>query len=49
VRRLTEDEHLSAEFATTRPEYDLDAKTRTLLAYAKKPQKSVCRLHSPAR
>jgi alkylhydroperoxidase family enzyme len=36
VRRLTEEEHLSAEFATTWPQYDLDAKTRTLLAYAKK-------------
>ena len=28
MRRLTNDEHLSAEFATTWPEYDLDAKTR---------------------
>jgi hypothetical protein len=36
VRRLTEDEHLSAEFATTWPQYDLDIMTRTLLAYAKK-------------
>jgi alkylhydroperoxidase family enzyme len=34
VRRLTGDEHLSSEFATTWPEYALDAKTRTLLAYA---------------
>jgi alkylhydroperoxidase family enzyme len=36
VRRLTKDEHLSAEFATTWPEYDLDRKTYALLAYAKK-------------
>jgi alkylhydroperoxidase family enzyme len=36
VRRLTKDEHLSAEFATTWPTYDLDVKTRALLAYAKK-------------
>jgi len=36
VRRLTGDEHLSGEFATTWPEYDLDARTRTLLAYASK-------------
>ena len=36
MRRLTNDEHLSAEFATTWPQYDLDAKTHALLAYAKK-------------
>jgi alkylhydroperoxidase family enzyme len=36
VRRLTNDEHLSAEFATTWPQYDLDPKTHALLAYAKK-------------
>ena len=36
MRRLTNDEHLSAEFATTWPEYNLDAKTHALLAYAKK-------------
>ena len=36
MRRLTKDEHLSAEFATTWPQYDLDGKTRPLLAYAKK-------------
>ena len=36
VRRLTGDEHLSDEFATTWPEYDLDAKTRALLHYASK-------------
>ncbi len=36
MRRLTEDEHLTAEFATTWPQYDLDPKTRALLAYAKK-------------
>lgn len=36
MRRLTKDEHLSAEFATTWPQYDLDEKTRALLSYAKK-------------
>ena len=36
MRRLTKDEHLSAEFATTWPQYDLDRKTYALLAYAKK-------------
>jgi alkylhydroperoxidase family enzyme len=36
VRRLTGDEHLSSEFATTWPTYDLDDKTRALLSYAKK-------------
>lgn len=36
MRRLTKDEHLDAEFATTWPTYDLDQKTRALLAYAKK-------------
>ena len=36
VRRLTGDEHLSPDFATTWPTYDLDAKTRSLLTYAKK-------------
>jgi hypothetical protein len=36
VRRLTKDEHLTAEFATTWPQYDLDRKTRALLSYAKK-------------
>ena len=36
MRRLTKDEHLSAEFATTWPTYDLDEKTRALLTYAKK-------------
>ncbi len=36
MRRLTKDEHLSAEFATTWPQYDLDRKTRALLTYAKK-------------
>jgi alkylhydroperoxidase family enzyme len=30
------DEHLSHEFATTWPEYQLDAKTRVLLSYASK-------------
>lgn len=36
MRRLTNDEHLTAEFATTWPTYDLDHKTRALLTYAKK-------------
>jgi alkylhydroperoxidase family enzyme len=36
VRRLTKDEHLSAEFATTWPTYELEEKTRALLSYAKK-------------
>lgn len=36
VRRLTGDEHLGHEFATTWPEYDLDSKTRGLLRYASK-------------
>jgi len=36
VRRLTGDEHLGHEFATTWPEYDLDAQTRSLLGYASK-------------
>ncbi len=36
MRRLTKDEHLSHEFATTWPQYGLDGKTHALLAYAKK-------------
>lgn len=36
VRRLTKDEHLSEQFATTWSTYDLDEKTRSLLAYASK-------------
>ena len=36
MRRLTGDEHLSAEFATAWPTYDLDEKTRALLGYARK-------------
>jgi len=36
VRRLTGDEHLDQEFATTWPEYDLDERTRALLRYASK-------------
>ncbi len=34
MRRLTGDEHLSAEFATAWRTYELDEKTRALLAYA---------------
>ena len=36
MRRLSEDEHLTAEFATTWPQYELDSKTHALLAYARK-------------
>ena len=36
MRRLTKDEHRSAEFATTWPQYDLATKPHALLAYAKK-------------
>ncbi len=36
VRRLSGDEHLSTEFASTWREYDLDPKTRAMLAYASK-------------
>ena len=36
MRRLTHDEHLSSEFATTWSQYDLDPKTRALLGYAQK-------------
>ena len=36
VRRLTGDEHLDARFASNWQQYDLDDKTRALLAYAKK-------------
>ena len=36
MRRLTKDEHLGPEFATTWPQYELDGKTRALLAYASK-------------
>jgi len=40
VRRLTGDEHLSAEFATEWRTYELDEKTRTLLDYVEKLTKS---------
>lgn len=40
MRRLTGDEHLDAEFATTWRTYDLDEKTKTLLAYAEKLTKT---------
>ncbi|MHC4957666.1 MAG: carboxymuconolactone decarboxylase family protein [Planctomycetota bacterium] len=36
MRRLTGDEHLGPEFATTWPEYEMDAPTRALLRYASK-------------
>ena len=36
MRRLTKNEHLGPEFATTWPQYALDENTRTLLTYAKK-------------
>jgi uncharacterized peroxidase-related enzyme len=36
VRRLTGDEHLDFEFATTWPQYDLDDQTRALLGYVAK-------------
>ena len=36
MRRLTGLEHLDHEFATTWPTYELDAKTRALLSFAKK-------------
>jgi alkylhydroperoxidase family enzyme len=40
VRRLTGDEHLSFEFATEWSLYELDDKTRTLLAYVTKVTES---------
>ena len=36
VRRLTGNEHLASEFASTWHTYDLDEKTKALLSYAKK-------------
>jgi uncharacterized peroxidase-related enzyme len=36
VRRLSGDEHLSPDFATFWPTYELDPKTRALLNYATK-------------
>ena len=36
MRRLTGDEHLDPEFAATWPTYELDMRTRALLAYAAK-------------
>ena len=44
MRRLTGDEHLDAEFATTWSTYDLDEATRTLLAYAEKLTKTPGRI-----
>jgi uncharacterized peroxidase-related enzyme len=40
VRRLSGDEHLNPEFATTWRTYDLDAKTRALLEYAEQLTKT---------
>lgn len=40
MRRLTGNERLTAEFATTWRSYELDEKTRTLLAYAEKLTKT---------
>ena len=40
MRRLTGDEHLAAEFATTWRTYALDEKTQTLLDYAEKLTKA---------
>jgi uncharacterized peroxidase-related enzyme len=40
VRRLTGDEHLSPEFATTWRTYNVDEKTRALLEYAEKLTKT---------
>jgi alkylhydroperoxidase family enzyme len=40
VRRLTGDEYLSPEFATTWRTYDLDEKTRALLEYAEELTKA---------
>jgi alkylhydroperoxidase family enzyme len=36
VRRLTADAHLTSDFATTWQTYELEEKTRALLAYASK-------------
>ena len=44
MRRLTGDDHLDAEFATTWSTYDLDGKTRSLLAYAEKLTKTPGRI-----
>lgn len=40
MRRLTGDEHLSSEFATTWRTYQLDDKTHALLEYAEKLTKA---------
>jgi uncharacterized protein YciW len=40
VRRLTGDDHLSSEFATTWRTYQLDDRTGALLAYAEKLTKT---------
>ena len=40
MRRLTGDEDLTSEFATTWRTYDLDTKTRSLLEYAEKLTKA---------
>ncbi len=40
MRRLTGDDRISAEFATTWRSYELDDRTRALLAYAEKLTKA---------
>lgn len=40
MRRLTGDDHLSSDFATTWRTYELDDKTRALLDYAEKLTKT---------
>lgn len=44
MRRLTGDEDLTAEFATTWQSYELDARTRALLTYAEKLTKTPSQL-----
>jgi alkylhydroperoxidase family enzyme len=46
VRRLTGDVHLTSEFATTWRAYQLDDKTRALLAYATKLTESPAMLET---
>jgi hypothetical protein len=44
VRRLTKDEHLSAEFATTWPQYDLDTKTVSLVRHRQGQRENVAQV-----